>query len=55
MAKDLIFDVKIHKTTDKKELATKETKVYEYGAINIRSPELAQYIGKNAKIKVTIK
>ncbi len=54
MSKDLIFKVKIHKTTDKKKLATNETKTYEYGAINIRSPELAKYVGKMAKIKVAI-
>lgn len=48
------FNVKIHKTTDKKKLATNETKDYEYGTINIRSPELAKHIGKKAKINVKI-
>ncbi len=53
MAKDLIFKTKIHKTTDKKKLATNETKTYEYGALNIRSPELAKHIGKTVKVKVS--
>lgn len=53
MAKDLLFEVKIHKTTDKKKLATNEMKEYDYGAINIRSPELAKHIGKTAKVKVS--
>ncbi|MFH1695121.1 MAG: hypothetical protein ABH850_01685 [Candidatus Micrarchaeota archaeon] len=48
------FEVKIHKTTDKKKLATKEMKDYEYGTINIRSPELAKHIGKKAKITVKL-
>lgn len=54
MGKELIFEVKVHKTTDKKKLATKETKTYEYGAINIRSPELAQHVGKTVKVKVIL-
>lgn len=45
------FTVKIHKTTDKKKLKD-DTKTYEYGAINIRSPELAKYVGKMVKVKV---
>ena len=45
------FRVKIHKTTDKKKLID-STKIYEYGAINIRSSELAKYIGKIVKVKV---
>ena len=52
MPKDLLFEVKIHKTTDKKKLATNEMKEYEYGAINIRSPDLAKYVGKTAKVRV---
>lgn len=47
------FKVKIHKTTDTKKLVDK-TKVYDYGAINIRSPELAKYVGKFVKIKVIV-
>ncbi len=54
MGKELIFKTKIHKTTDKKKLATNETKTYEYGAINIRSPELAKHIGKKVKVKITL-
>jgi ribosomal protein S18 acetylase RimI-like enzyme len=45
---------KISKTTDKKKLANKETKTYDYGTINIRKPELAKHIGKKAKIKIII-
>jgi hypothetical protein len=45
------FTVKIHKTTDKKKLK-EYTKTYEYGAINIRSPELAKYVGKTVKVRV---
>jgi len=54
MAKTYSFSVKIHKTTDKKKLATNEIKNYEYGTINIRSPELAKYIGKEAKVKIKV-
>lgn len=53
MPKELIFNAKIYKTTDKKKLSTNETKNYDYGAINIRSPDLAKFIGK--EVKVTIK
>ena len=45
------FKVKVHKTTDKKKLK-EETKIYDYGAINIRSPELAKYVGKKVKVRV---
>jgi hypothetical protein len=45
------FRVKIHKTKDKKKV-NGEDKVYTYGAINIRSPELVGYIGKKVKVKV---
>lgn len=47
------FKVKIHKTTDTKTVNEKP-KVYEYGAINIRSPELAKYVGKIVKIRVEL-
>ncbi|MGI0059949.1 MAG: hypothetical protein ACREBJ_09295 [Nitrosotalea sp.] len=47
------FKVKIHKTSDKKKL--KEGSVtYDYGAINIRSPELAKYVGKTVKVKIIL-
>ncbi len=46
-----IFTVKVHKTTDKKKVQGK-SKIYEYGAINIRSPELAKYVGKCVKVRV---
>jgi uncharacterized Rmd1/YagE family protein len=45
------FKVKIHKTIDKKKLK-EDTKIYKYGAINIRSPELVKYIGKIVKVKI---
>jgi hypothetical protein len=54
MTKELVFKVKIHKTNDKKKLSTGEVKTYDYGAINIRSPKLAQYAGKKAKVSVKI-
>lgn len=45
------FEVKIHKTTDKKTVQG-EQKIYEYGAINIRSPELAKYVDKRVKVRI---
>ena len=45
------FKVKIHKTTDTKKLKEGK-KVYNYGAINIRAPQLAKYVGKIVKVKV---
>ena len=45
------FKVKIHKTVDKKKLKEGK-KTYEYGAINIRSPELAKYVDKTVKVKI---
>jgi hypothetical protein len=45
------FKVKIHKTTDKKKVQGRD-KIYEYGAINVRSPELAKYVGKKVKVRV---
>jgi len=46
-----IFKVKVHKTTDKKKVAGK-SKIYDYGAINIRSPDLADYVGKIVKVRI---
>ena len=46
-----IFKVKVYKTTDKKKVNGK-AKNYEYGAINIRSPELAGYVGKTVKVRI---
>ena len=51
MKKIASFDVKIHKTTDTKKLKEGK-KVYNYGAINIRSPELAGYIGRRVRVRV---
>lgn len=47
------FEVKVYKTTDKKKLK-EESKVYEYGAINIRSPELAKYANKTVRVVITL-
>ena len=43
--------VKIHATKDKKKLKD-GIREYEYGTINIRDPQLRQYIGKIVKISV---
>jgi len=55
MTKTYEYKARISRTTDKKKLATNETKNYDYGTINIRKPELAKYIGKQAKVRVIIK
>lgn len=49
--KDITFEVKVHATSDKKKLK-EGTKVYEYGVINIRSPELKAFVGKVVKVSV---
>jgi hypothetical protein len=54
MPKELVFNAKIYKTSDKKTLSTSEKKTYEYGAINIRSPDLAKFVGKKAKVIVKV-
>ena len=54
MANRFEYEAKISRTTDRKKLATKETKNYDYGTINIRKPELAKYIGKKAKVRIII-
>lgn len=48
------YTTKIHKTTDNKHLISGKTQKYEYGTINLRKPELAQFIGKMAKIVVKV-
>jgi len=55
MVKTFEYEARISLTTDKKKLATNETKNYDYGTINLRKPELAKYIGKQATVKVTLK
>lgn len=55
MLKKFEYEAKISRTTDKKRLATNETKHYDYGTINIRKPELAKHIGKTAKIIIMVK
>lgn len=55
MTKIYKYTARISRTTDKKKLATNETKNYDYGTINIRKQELAKHIGKRAKIKVILK
>lgn len=52
--KDITFEVKIHATSDKKKLKG-GTKLYEYGVINIRSPDLKAYVGRIVKVKVSTK
>lgn len=51
--KDITFEVKVHATSDKKKLK-EGTKVYEYGVINIRSPDLKAYVGKVVKVKISV-
>jgi hypothetical protein len=46
-----ILKVKVYKTTDKKKVKGK-SKNYNYGAINIRSPDLADYVGKIVKVRI---
>jgi hypothetical protein len=48
------YTTKIHKTIDKKHLASGKDQKYEYGTINLRKPELAKHIGRNAKITIKI-
>ena len=52
--KELFFEARVYKTTDKKRLSTNKTKNYDYGAINIRSPGLAKFIGKKAHVTIKI-
>lgn len=47
-----IHIVKVYATTDKKKLSDGTSKKYDYGAINLRSPELFQYIGQKVRIKI---
>jgi len=46
-----ILKVKVYKTTDKKKVNGK-SKNYKYGAINIRSPDLVDYVGKTVKVRI---
>lgn len=46
-----ILKVKVYQTTDKKTVRGK-SKRYNYGAINIRSPDLAEYVGKTVKVRI---
>ena len=54
MPKKFEYKAKISRTTDKKTLATNETKSYDYGTINIRKPELSKFIGKTARVRITV-
>ena len=54
MVKTFEYKIKICKTTDKKKLAGNKVKNYDYGTISIRKPELSGYIGKTAKVKVSV-
>lgn len=51
MAKIGVFEAVIYSTKDKKKLK-EGSKTYEYGTINIRSPELVSYVGKTVKVTV---
>lgn len=55
MVKTFEYEVKICKTTDKKKLVSNQVKNYDYGTISIRKPELAEHIGKTARVKVSLK
>lgn len=46
-----ILKVKVYKTADKKKVNGK-SKQYNYGAINIRSPDLVDYVGKTVKVRI---
>ena len=52
--KSITLEAKVYSTTDKKKLKEKE-QVYEYGALNLRSPRLKDFIGKEVKIKIETK
>jgi hypothetical protein len=46
------YRVKVYETTDKKKLSDGTSKKYEYGAINLRAPQLKEYAGKKVIIKI---
>ena len=47
-----VYEVTVSPTTFKKKLKD-GIKKYEYGSISVKNPELAKYIGKKVKIRVT--
>jgi hypothetical protein len=46
------YKVKVYSTSDKKKLSDGTKKTYEYGAINLRAPQLKDFIGKEVIVKV---
>jgi len=46
------YKVKIYATKDKKKLSDGTSKSYAYGAINLRAPQLKEYVGKRVIVKV---
>jgi len=48
------FRVKVSSTQDVKKLADGSKKIYKYGSVSLRNPNLTQYIGKEVMIRVFI-
>ena len=46
------YKVKVYATSDKKKLSDGTFKKYEYGAINLRAPQLKDFVGKEVIVKV---
>lgn len=46
------YKVKVYATTDKKKLSDGTSKKYEYGAINLRAPQLKDFIGREVVVKI---
>jgi hypothetical protein len=46
------YKVKVYPTKDKKKLSDGSSKSYSYGAINLRAPQLKEYVGKTVIVKV---
>ena len=46
------YKSRVYSTSDKKKLAKGSKKTYQYGAINIRSPQLKEFIGKDVVITI---
>ncbi len=46
------YKVKVYPTSDKKKLSNGTSKQYYYGAINLRAPQLKEFVGKEVVVKV---
>ena len=46
------FRVKVSSTQDEKKLADGTKKVYKYGSVSLRNPDLTKYIGQEVMIRV---